>query len=352
MPRSTTIQPNAAEAIDTYIANGANATQNFGSQTILNAGNIRIGLIDSAMRTLIRFDLSSFPAGTQFQSAALTLTESGTASSQFSIPSTWTVYRLTRTNWSHLTATWNKYDGTNDWTTSGGDYTTANSDTCELSAITEDLVFNGMAGMLQDAFDNDLSQLDLVVIGPETTGSSQFHQSESGHYAGSSSRPSLTVTVYPIVEQIARKILSRLEAVTTGNGYNQTFSAERPLRKGVQNLLGFRAFVTQAAEARMVAIEQGNPGTVTWQQDYYVTILIAPPDDDTTPVDTVSNLAAADAETAITDSGSDEWSQFGGLALYAEQTGRDIVNDGNESNVRLTYSVTYRTPENDPYTAR
>lgn len=156
----------------------------------------------------------------------------------------------------------------------------------------------------------------------------------------------------PVIERIVAEIKDRLDFVTTGNGYNQTLSVERPLRRGVQGLLGFKTIVEQAPEAQFVEILHGNPGTITWKQDIDVSILVAPSDAATTPLDTVANLAAADAEYAITHDGSNEWSQFGGLALFAEQTGRDISSDGKESIVRLTYSVTYRTPENDPYTAR
>lgn len=160
------------------------------------------------------------------------------------------------------------------------------------------------------------------------------------------------VTALPINERIGLEILDRLETVTTGNGYSQTLDVERPIRRGVKGLVGFKTILEQAPEAQFVEILSGNPSRIIWRQDYEVSILVAPSDLSTTPLDTVANVAAADAETAITDGGGGEWSQFGGLALYAEQTGRDISNDGKEAIVRLTYSVTYRTPENDPYTAR
>lgn len=157
----------------------------------------------------------------------------------------------------------------------------------------------------------------------------------------------------PINELIAEEIATRLESVTTGNGYANTLSVERPLRKGVQNVTGYRTFVKQTEPAEFVEVLQGNPSVILWRQQYQVVIFVAPSDGSTTAFDLACNIVAADAETAITDTGgSEEWSQFGGLARYAEQTGRDYANLGNESNVTLTYTVTYGTPENDPYTAR
>ena len=161
-----------------------------------------------------------------------------------------------------------------------------------------------------------------------------------------------TVTALPINERIGLEILDRLETVTTGNGYSQTLDVERPKRKGVQGLLGFKTVLVQAPEAEFVEILEGVPATITWRQLYEVYITIAPSDTSTTPLDTVANIAAADAEMAITDGGGGEWSSFGGLARYAEQTGRDIGNDGQHPVVRLAYTVTYRHPENDPKTPR
>lgn len=156
----------------------------------MNVGNLYVATIDVLMRILIRFDLSSLPSASTITSATLTLSDSGF--SEFSGTKTWTAYRLTRTNWGHTTATWNKYDGTNNWTTAGGDYTATNSDTCDLSG-TGNLVFDGLAAMAQAALTAGLTQLDIIVIGPETSGSNQYHQCESGHYAGSTVRPSLTL---------------------------------------------------------------------------------------------------------------------------------------------------------------
>jgi hypothetical protein len=80
---------------------------------------------------------------------------------------------------------------------------------------------------------------------------------------------------------------------------------------------------------------------------------VAAADDDTTPVDTAANFAAADAELAITtEQIRGDWASFDGLAIDAEQTGRDIQVDGETATVRLTYAVTYRHSENDPYTVR
>jgi hypothetical protein len=76
-------------------------------------------------RTLLKFDLTSqIPAGATINSAVLSLYyyDYDHAGSDPSGRTYWT-YRLTQTAWTETGSTWNKYDGTNSWTTPGGDYT-------------------------------------------------------------------------------------------------------------------------------------------------------------------------------------------------------------------------------------
>lgn len=140
-------------------------------------------------RGLFRFAINEI-AGSQL-SATLTLKY---ASGQISGSQTFTARRVTQTGWTEGGATWNTYNGTTAWATSGlgtSDYTTMHQATCVLTAV-GDLVFD-LSGMAQYAIDNLSGFLNVVVIGPETITAKyvEVYSSE----AAVSVRPTLSVAV-------------------------------------------------------------------------------------------------------------------------------------------------------------
>ena len=81
-------------------------------------GEQRFG--EGPYRTLIQFDLGAMPEGVTIAWAALVLTvESAWHSNDAA--GTFSAHRISRT-WVAATVTWNNYDGTNAWSTAGGDY--------------------------------------------------------------------------------------------------------------------------------------------------------------------------------------------------------------------------------------
>lgn len=164
-----------------------------------------------------------------------------------------------------------------------------------------------------------------------------------------------TTEAIPVVERIAREIEDRLDNVLIANGYEVNLTVVRPTRTGSnvspQNGL---CIVTQAPEAARDETNDidGNPPAMAWLQDFIVTLVLAPTDSSTDPIDQVANIYAADAERGITSSTDHDWANFGGWSIEARQTGRNVDCDGQLATVRLTYSVLYRTNENDPYTVR
>ncbi|MGQ9609145.1 MAG: DNRLRE domain-containing protein [bacterium] len=91
------------------------ANENFENNTLV------VGREDQ--RVLIRFDISLLPKDTNVKSAILSLYCTGIDGST---PGTISLHRMTQPNWVVNKATWNKYDGINDWTAPGaeGDYDT------------------------------------------------------------------------------------------------------------------------------------------------------------------------------------------------------------------------------------
>ena len=89
-------------------------TTNYGTNTSLDVGEYNGGT--STRRSLLKFDLSSL-SGKVITSAVLRLYDSGTDYTD----NTRTMYvnRMVRA-WTEAGVTWNKYDGTNNWTAAGG----------------------------------------------------------------------------------------------------------------------------------------------------------------------------------------------------------------------------------------
>lgn len=166
-----TLQPNAANGIDTMISSLQTST-NYGTTDLLQVGNARVGS-DDFRRSLYKFDISSIPAGSVISSATLTLT--GDYSTTGGVPSSGTFYcyRCTR-NWVKGEATWTIYSTGNNWATSGGgagtDYVTTDGDSSVQQYTDTSLEFDGLAALAQDALDNRSGILNLIVIGPETAG--------------------------------------------------------------------------------------------------------------------------------------------------------------------------------------
>lgn len=120
-----TLQPNATDGIDTMLKANA-ATTNFGTDVDLEVGELT-GNANFIRRVLIKFDLSTLPSDATINSATLSLR---CVADLASSATTYRVYRLKRA-WTETGATWNTYDGTNNWSTAGGFH----ADDCEQTDI-------------------------------------------------------------------------------------------------------------------------------------------------------------------------------------------------------------------------
>lgn len=108
---TTTSMPqiDAQASADTAIFSG-NPDATLGNATQVFVGNDGT----NSQRALLRFDLTAVPAGATvvacvLQVQVVTLNQAGSGQ----------VYRVKQTAWSETTATWNRYDGVNAWTTPG-----------------------------------------------------------------------------------------------------------------------------------------------------------------------------------------------------------------------------------------
>jgi hypothetical protein len=346
----TTFEPEA----DATISESA-ADTNFGGLGTLLIGN-QFGVVNINSRALLRFDVASL-VFQDVSAATLGLTPTGAGS--LSEPGTFFAYRIAQTGWTGGGVTWNKRNGVSNWATAGlgagTDYVTADGDTASVTDENSIVGFLSLAPLVADALVRS-GKLELLVIGPEDTGDNDFTVVES---AEGTIPPTLTVTYtpLPVIERIARCLAYRLARVTQANGYSHDLSVVRPTRKGTPDRAHGKCLLTQApeplpAEEHDVA---GNPPGVAALQVFTITVHVAAADNDSTPVETVGNIVAAEAKRAIaaeTIRAGVDWAFFEGLAIGAGVSEPQIEFDGQFVTAELDCSIIYRVSEVDPYVTR
>ncbi len=182
------VQPSTT-GVDTYISANSTST-NFGTSISFAVGDI-FSATDKANRGLIRMDVTSLTSEMVITSAVLTLAI--TAKTNISSATDFTVHRCTRSTWTNAGATWLTYDGSNAWTTSGGDYVSTAADTTSITNSDTTLVFDGMVALVEDARTNRSGSLEMLIKGPETAGANKFIAIGSSDNTTLSNRPKLTV---------------------------------------------------------------------------------------------------------------------------------------------------------------
>jgi hypothetical protein len=158
---------------------------------------------------------------------------------------------------------------------------------------------------------------------------------------------------FPVLERIAQALETRLANVTTDKGYNVTLHPARQKRLGVITLSDGDALITQADPAPdQEMTTEGNPRLVANVQPFHIVIICRPSDSSDVPIDQALNVSAADAVKAlqIPETPGDDWRTFGGLAYNASfEPQQEFPSDGKMTGVVVILNVSYRTPENDPY---
>lgn len=183
------IQPASADA--SIIAE--HATTNYGGDVNLYVGESN----DTALKTrsLLKFNLSAIPSNATVTTAILNLY---LVSEKSSNVTSITVHRLLK-NWTESNVTWNKYDGTNNWTTAGGfnaaDCETANIGSVSLSA-TESAGWKTItltAAEVKEWIDGTLDNYGMLLkTDAEANDRYLFHS--SNYSSDPTLRPYLTIT--------------------------------------------------------------------------------------------------------------------------------------------------------------
>lgn len=183
---------------DTWVREYA-PTANYGSNTSLQIGLIS-GKAADDRRALLEFDLSAFGNSVELiTKAELKVTSAG------AIPLGITdVYvRKINRDFNPATATWNTYDGSNNWTSGGGDYD-ASTDYPIYPAL--GLVSVDITPLVIDAIKNESEVLRLVIMADSTPLSSPW-QIRSLDFGTPEDRPYIDIEYAPKGRRLKRPIL-------------------------------------------------------------------------------------------------------------------------------------------------
>lgn len=151
-------QPDGTAGVDTRLDN-SNPTTNYGTNVQLGIGESNAGAF--ILRTLIKFDLSSIPATAYIASATLSL---WTVNDESSNDRAVKVYRMLR-SWTEAGATWNTYDGANNWPGGAGAF---GSTDCEQTEIASTTVTSALAANTEVQWSLSTSAITEIVAGTFT----------------------------------------------------------------------------------------------------------------------------------------------------------------------------------------
>lgn len=188
---TTTLQPDSSSGVDTPIASAPYAAINYGSQTLMLLGSVSVGEVTVLNRGLIRFELSDLEDAPTVELALLSIYSDGSGDTPG--VSTFTAKRLTRLTWLEAQATWNSYITGSAWTTAGGDATATNQATATATGGSTELTFD-VTAMLRDALAAGLTELHLLLLGPETSGVTDYYAGLTSETSTAAERPRLVIT--------------------------------------------------------------------------------------------------------------------------------------------------------------
>ena len=149
----------------------------------------------------------------------------------------------------------------------------------------------------------------------------------------------------PIIESIAANLLTTINGVTTGNGYNQTIVAKRMSRVDydTETMGDLQGLIAQTTRTKL----DGPFTTNTWRQTFDVSVVALNDDGSAVTIDTRLNQIAEDITKAIRVDIT-----RGGFAYQTDigESAFAVAEDGSISAVVLEIIIDYRVLKSDPYT--
>ncbi len=158
-----------------------------------------------------------------------------------------------------------------------------------------------------------------------------------------------------VPELIGLELVSRLEAITTANGYafDAAGVSRMNRRANDQRFRNLEIIVEQGEDVYNEALTHaGNPAAIAYDLAFTILGFVRNSDASTTPDATSENAMLAAIKKAV--AGTATWHTFDGNAVIADWGQSEPINDeeGAYSGVSVPLIVTYRVSETDPFVAR
>jgi len=151
----------------------------------------------------------------------------------------------------------------------------------------------------------------------------------------------------PVIENIAADIATKIDLITTGNGFEYTLVARRPKRVlfGNETWKDQDVLIVQGAEKSRTDLLGAN-GVKEIVQGFFLMAITVQSDTASDSIDTKNNKVAADLEKKLM-----EDITRNSYAIYTEIVDRlPLVENEFFSGVMLEVDITYRVNVEDPYT--
>lgn len=210
-----TLQPDGTAGVDTAMRSGA-PTGNYGTATALGIGYVSI---EGSRRSLLKFDLSSLPAGLTVDSAYLNLTkDSASIAAGGGID---VVCYPLLIAWVEGTATWNNRDTGTAWNTGGADGSGTDRAASSLGSVTG--VVTGTTSIsiplsatwFEDVANGITTNLGLLLLSTIGSGNNYWLPASSDH-GTSGNRPQLVITYRDVLTPAVVTASPTVPAATLG----------------------------------------------------------------------------------------------------------------------------------------
>lgn len=192
------LQPDST-GVDTTLSQ-QQENRNFGGSTQLIAASA--GMMENAAHALLKFDLSSIPAGATISAASLQLYLEGLSSpgtlqvSLYRVSRAWVEGTQNGSGPSPNGATWQTYNGSASWTSQGGDHDLGAAALTTVNSASGWYAWNAttlVAGWLTNPATNNGMLLDAAGGGMGGSNTATFTSSDANG-AAAAQRPKLTIT--------------------------------------------------------------------------------------------------------------------------------------------------------------
>lgn len=159
----------------------------------------------------------------------------------------------------------------------------------------------------------------------------------------------------PILEQIAAAVVTRLEGITTHNGYEFDVDGVDRVNRDPDTWTPKHhaiAVVQLDSEENDEHSCEGNPPKIAYTTVFLCHCFVRLSDQSNQGEDAKENNQAVAAMTKVIRSAT-RWFSWGGLARISTLTTAApfVSEDGSHSGGVVRLEVIHRTPENDPFTA-